>query len=240
MILPSERLLKSEFFDIDSLRLKDNAPKDIRRLYKAYVNSFDDDDNFSELRYYLPTECDVDSNVNLVIIHTLMDILSAYKLFVVDVITTYRIYLKSAESYVIQIVSKDNYDISMSINKTDVIVDRLYIHTDEFDCIKYWFNSVITQSTKAGKKRIILYADRSDINHGYYVWARFGFDAEIPEQQKKLMDVKVNKISDLMKSISGSAWWRKNGFPCTMIFDLDINSQSMQIWNKHKKGIING
>lgn len=59
---------------------------------------------------------------------------------------------------------------------------------------------------------------------GYYVWARLGYDGNIPDDVKKKLPSsfkKAKKVSDLMKTKEGREWWKENGDTFEAKFDKD-------------------
>lgn len=83
----------------------------------------------------------------------------------------------------------------------------------------------------------------SDRMNGYYVWAKYGFNArlEIYEQQQLPEELRfisaqgrtkpVETLNELML-IGGQDWWRIHGKEKYMVFDLSENSISNQILTK--------
>jgi hypothetical protein len=81
-----------------------------------------------------------------------------------------------------------------------------------------------------------------DENIGYYVWARFGFNAPLTAKEKaKLPDMlkTANDLNDLFL-LGGKFWWWQNGTGRDMIFELDESKTSYQIWQAYlqEKGVL--
>jgi len=103
----------------------------------------------------------------------------------------------------------------------------------------------VREAKSLGFSGLSLFGDGSpngELN-GYYTWARLGFDATLsPHQQRQLPATLygAKKLSDLMASKAGQDWWRQNGIPTEMDFDLTDDSPSMTILSKYliEKGIV--
>ncbi|WII93300.1 hypothetical protein QEO94_00090 [Kingella negevensis] len=94
----------------------------------------------------------------------------------------------------------------------------------------------IKKATELGFGYFYLYADRGanqDFN-GCYSWARLGFNASIP-QGLHLPDFLRNceDILDIVSNEEGAKWWKENGIPVNMEFDLSTNSKSMKYFEKY-------
>jgi hypothetical protein len=66
--------------------------------------------------------------------------------------------------------------------------------------------------------------------NGFYTWARYGFEAELPvDMQAALPDSLsgVTTLNELMQN-DGAVWWEENGVGLEMIFDLAENSSMMR------------
>ncbi len=100
------------------------------------------------------------------------------------------------------------------------------------------FNTQIEQAQKFGVKRIENEAKRDDEHGwiGYNVWPKFGYDGYIPRSVGGGKGPnKERKISQLMATSEGRAWWKKNGTTTNMEFDLSPNSHSMKTWEAYKR-----
>jgi hypothetical protein len=61
---------------------------------------------------------------------------------------------------------------------------------------------------------------------GYYTWARYGFDAELPPDRQQLLVPALSgckTLNDVMLR-AGAVWWRAEGVPLEMAFDLRLDS----------------
>ena len=138
------------------------------------------------------------------------------------------------------IINSGDSRISILVGDDYVEVDSMILPPDKRGqgYAKEWFDSVVTQSRKAGKKEIKLYASRASDMNGYYTWPRYGFDAELPPyilREARMAGLSARKVSDLMKTEEGRKWWLTNGKSLYMTFDLDENSLNSGIWNKYRK-----
>lgn len=80
--------------------------------------------------------------------------------------------------------------------------------------------------------------------NGYYVWARFGFDAPLSSKKKILLPDnlklinesgvwrEVETLNDLML-IGGQDWWRENGEESLTFFDLRDSGNSLKTFEKY-------
>jgi len=80
--------------------------------------------------------------------------------------------------------------------------------------------------------------------NGYYTWARFGYDAPLAshhtEQLRNATGAMAEhrdatRISDLMATQHGRAWWKDKGTWTQMSFDLDKGSKSMRTLDAYLK-----
>lgn len=83
---------------------------------------------------------------------------------------------------------------------------------------------------------------KDDESIGYYVWARFGFNAPLTAKEKtKLPDFlkTANDLNDIFL-LGGKFWWLQNGTGRDMIFELDEGKTSYQIWQTYlqEKGVL--
>jgi hypothetical protein len=71
---------------------------------------------------------------------------------------------------------------------------------------------------------------------GYYVWARIGFDGEIPDSVKpRLSSVYrgCQNISELMRDSQGRKEWLRHGDSAPLTFDLHPNSNSWKLLSQY-------
>lgn len=93
------------------------------------------------------------------------------------------------------------------------------------------FRDVVALAQQQGFRRITLEATRDDDLNGYYAFARLGADGLLPtplarEAQEAGFD--AMRVSDLMETPEGRAWWRENGDTVELAFDLTPGSESMR------------
>ena len=66
--------------------------------------------------------------------------------------------------------------------------------------------------------------------NGYYTWARYGFDAELPARVREELPpsfASVRTLNELLQQ-GGAPYWKKHGLESEMIFDLRPNSSTIQ------------
>ena len=123
---------------------------------------------------------------------------------------------------------------------------RTYIEAKEFDVAKsergkgnygpQVFGRMVEQAAEAGVSYIKTTASRSDTDIGYYVWPRFGYDAKLHGSEKRKLPASLQgseRISDLMKTDEGRAWWKEHGNTRAMKFDLSPGSRSRKVWEAY-------
>lgn len=101
----------------------------------------------------------------------------------------------------------------------------------------------ISQSTKLNFSHIRAFAagkfGEKDI--GYWVWARFGFNAPLTEKDRSILPNYLKQATDLndLFLLGGKNWWFRNGTGRDMIFELTKNSSSWKIWRNYlmEKGV---
>lgn len=96
----------------------------------------------------------------------------------------------------------------------------------------------IQKAQELGFSELCLYADGSFNQplNGYYSWPRLGFNAAIPKGLKLPNELeKCEDILDIMSNETGRIWWKQNGVPANMNFELIENSKSIQAFNKYLK-----
>ena len=95
----------------------------------------------------------------------------------------------------------------------------------------------VDQCHKAGISKIITFAAKSEDENGYYTWPRLGYDCPLQPPYAKTGIVaklkssfpEAQRISDIMKTPEGRAWWKENGASLTVTFDTDPNSLSRKV-----------
>jgi GNAT superfamily N-acetyltransferase len=106
------------------------------------------------------------------------------------------------------------------------------------------FGREIDQAAKLGVKRLDLEAARATgVFNGYYTWPRLGYDAKLTTRYTRALreDVaataamqQATKVSDLMKTSEGRAWWLRNGDSTHMAFDLTPGSLSRRVFDGYR------
>ena len=97
------------------------------------------------------------------------------------------------------------------------------------------FAQQVDQAFKNGIKKIETEAGRQSGLNGYYTWALLGYDGSLkgmkPHYKEQLQKIVPNakRISDVMKTSEGRAWWKKNGFTFNGAFDTKPGSQSRKV-----------
>lgn len=67
--------------------------------------------------------------------------------------------------------------------------------------------------------------------NGYYVWARYGYDALLEQEFLSKLPKRFGKcisLNDLMLH-GGKNWWRRHGSACDMIFSLSEDEPSLTV-----------
>lgn len=99
------------------------------------------------------------------------------------------------------------------------------------------FNSMTTEAKKSGYDTIKLHASRDHGNNGYYTWARYGFDGEIPDKigalARKEFGKQTKLVSQLMETPEGRGWWMDNGKSVYLRFDLKDGSNSLKVLREY-------
>lgn len=102
----------------------------------------------------------------------------------------------------------------------------------------------VKAARRLGLKRFELFAagnPGSKDENGYYVWARFGFDAPLREIERRALSVEligsitINQVIQL----GGHEWWKSVGNARSMVFDLQDGSEMMETLRAYlnQKGI---
>jgi RNA polymerase sigma factor (sigma-70 family) len=99
------------------------------------------------------------------------------------------------------------------------------------------FRQVVDAARQMGLRRIHLEAARDDEDPensmaGYYAFARLGADGPLPRhlaREARAAGFNATKVSHLMATPEGRAWWRENGDTMDMTFDLSPDSPSMKV-----------
>ncbi len=75
--------------------------------------------------------------------------------------------------------------------------------------------------------------------NGYYTWARYGFDAELPPDRQRLLPSTLSgcqTLNDVMLR-DGAYWWRTEGVPLEMAFDLRPDSSMMRVLQRYLESL---
>jgi len=74
--------------------------------------------------------------------------------------------------------------------------------------------------------------------NGYYVWARFGFDAPLRDNERAALPVTLKGATTINQIIQrdGQAWWQQFGSFRSMNFDLADGSEMMKVFKKYLTG----
>lgn len=76
---------------------------------------------------------------------------------------------------------------------------------------------------------------------GYYVWARFGFDARLRAEEQAALPLSLQGSTTLNQLIlnGGERWWKRSGNARSMSFDLADESAMMRVFRSYlrEKGI---
>lgn len=164
--------------------------------------------------------------------------------------------LKPAKGGVRLEVNDDRYRSVSTVVRLpdgDLVVDNEYTHVYS----KYrglglgaaMLRNQIDSSVPLGVKRLRVAAigdwNHRKIHNGYYTWARFGFDGDLPDNwQGRMQDNGLSEIpadlrdasrlSDIFQSEGGDALWKRYGFPMEMEFDLSDGSYSQKAFARHE------
>jgi hypothetical protein len=102
----------------------------------------------------------------------------------------------------------------------------------------------VNAARRLGVRRIELFAagnPGSGEENGYYVWARFGFDAPLREIERRALPANLSGAITLNQVIQrgGHEWWKAVGNARSMVFDLQAESEMMKTFKMYlsEKGI---
>jgi hypothetical protein len=102
----------------------------------------------------------------------------------------------------------------------------------------------VNAARRLGLKCFELFAaghPRSTNENGYYVWARFGFDAPLREIERQALPPDLTGATTLNQVMQSGAhrWWKKVGNLRSMVFDLRDESEMMRTFRAYldEKGI---
>jgi GNAT superfamily N-acetyltransferase len=94
------------------------------------------------------------------------------------------------------------------------------------------FSSQVENARAMGVSKINTVAGRGPGENGYYTWPRLGYDAKLAGKYRDKLPESLkgaDKLSDLVKTPEGRAWWRDNGGRQKMQFDLAAGSLSGRV-----------
>lgn len=139
----------------------------------------------------------------------------------------------------------DSYQTSIRVNDDGEVYAYIHdVHAKPSQQKRGWgvraFQCQVRTAQRLGIERFELFAaghpgDRSDI--GYYVWARYGFNAPLREDEKRTLPDDWRDVTDVNQLIQrgGQKWWWTNGDFREMVFELAPNSAMMQIFRAYLK-----
>lgn len=98
----------------------------------------------------------------------------------------------------------------------------------------------VNGARRLGLKRFELFAagySGSDDEIGYYVWARYGFDARLRDEEQATLPAPLKGSTNLNQLIlsGGRAWWKRFGNARSMSFDLADGSEMMNVFRSYLK-----
>lgn len=107
------------------------------------------------------------------------------------------------------------------------------------------FLDQIENADRVGVTKVHTFAERaggSDGTNGYYTWARLGYDTKMTGhwtgregEGSAVPPGRPERLSDLMKTPEGRAWWRENGFSIHLEFDMKKDSLSRRVLHAYKQ-----
>lgn len=105
----------------------------------------------------------------------------------------------------------------------------------------------VNAARRLGLKRFELFAaghPRSTNENGYYVWARYGFDALLREEERATLPPLLQGATTINQIIrrGGQKWWKRLGDARSMNFDLADDSEMMSVFRDYlaEKAITEG
>lgn len=94
----------------------------------------------------------------------------------------------------------------------------------------------VDKAIELGFSSLALYADGGYGQElsGYYTWPRLGFNADIPAGLILPNALRNSRdILDIMSTPAGREWWKKNGIPVNMEFNLEDDSKSLRVFRDY-------
>ncbi len=108
------------------------------------------------------------------------------------------------------------------------------------------FHRQVQNAAGLGIRRIETVAGRRGGENGYYTWPRFGFDAALPADIRRVLPPGLENertVLGLMEREQGRRWWREHGATIRVAFDLAPGSRSQRALSRYvrtKKKIAGG
>lgn len=106
------------------------------------------------------------------------------------------------------------------------------------------FGRQVETAARLGVKRINTHAVGApgSADNGYATWPKFGYDGEIPDVPKQHLPASLagsERLSDLMRTPEGRAWWTAHGQSVHLSFNLSDGSLSRAIWDGYLRSRTN-
>lgn len=95
------------------------------------------------------------------------------------------------------------------------------------------FARQVEQARRMGVAKIKAECARSGYFNGYYTWARLGYDGPLREDHAE--QTGLSRVSDLMKTETGRAWWKENGDSFKGDFDTSAESESTKTLEAYRR-----
>lgn len=120
--------------------------------------------------------------------------------------------------------------------------EALFIGTTGTGYGREMFAKEIAFAQRWGVQDIATFALKAPDANGYYTWARFGYDGDIPPyffekiaELEKVPDFvwKAKRISDMMLTDEGRKFWKEHGISWSGQFDLRSGSYSLRIFKEY-------
>lgn len=98
------------------------------------------------------------------------------------------------------------------------------------------FHRQMQNAARLGIRRIETVAGRRRGENGYYTWPRFGFEAALPADIRRVLPPELENertVLGLMECERGRRWWREYGETIRVAFDLDCGSRSQKALSRY-------
>jgi GNAT superfamily N-acetyltransferase len=79
-------------------------------------------------------------------------------------------------------------------------------------------------------------AGRCGNENGYYTWPRFGFDGPLPGEIRRVLPLGLDHaetVLDLMAYEKGRLWWKEQGRPIEVRFDMSPGSRCWNVFSRY-------